>query len=369
LKITLPWLRQAATQTRSNAPLQKSFFRFEREFEFREFSNVEAPVAFKWRAIEIRSLEERLWRRVFARKENHSKRFSASVEVETLLPRDVIIDALKRNEGFRFMTDTYINIDKGRQDPNPVSRYKHFAWTDDPLEQIGINAWHSDVVLIDGEFWIACPCPSYAVDGDRVFPVTVAFPKLSQTGFFERGEDKLGEVSRVRRPFDERGEAGVLSLHFGVDEFDHAVGIARSGVFTSGKRATDETRVPKDDLSVDATRIETLMPQCVVPTAFAAAAMAEAFSMFMDAISLTSDRSVRWVSQFDANALHGLACVQEVAFGRRAADVDPDDLADAVEECLDHLSRSSLDIAPSLRLLMATSIARTRNRAVDMSFL
>ncbi|MBY3433305.1 hypothetical protein HFN89_03885 [Rhizobium laguerreae] len=207
------------------------------------------------------------------------------------------------------------------------------------------------------------------MDGDRVFPVTVAFAELSQTGFFERGEDKLGDVSRLRRPFDERGDAGALSLHFGVDEFDHAVSIARSGVFALGGRVLEAGSLPVQPVRVHAVRIETVMAQCVVPTALAASAMAESLSMFMESISQTSYHSTRDIGQFDADALRGLACIQEVAFKRKVDDIDPDDLADAVEACLDHISRSSLQIPDALKLLLTTSIARTRNRTVDMSFL
>lgn len=367
MKVILPWLRQASTKTRSNAYPQESYFRVDREFEFREFSAVEAPVAFKWGDTEIRTMDDRLWRRVFAREETYSRRFSASVKGEKILSKDGILDALKRNEGFRFMTDTYINIDKSRLDKHSPAHYKYFEWTDSPLEQIGIDAWHTDVVLIDDEFWIACPCPSYAVDGDRVFPVTVAFPKLSRTDVYEDNSDKLGDVSRFRRPFDQRGDANALSLHFGVDEFEHAIAIGRSGAFKSGDRDIDDDWHSVKAVRVQATKIETIMPQCVVPTALAAAAMAEAYSSLMSAVSWSggSSRSIR---QFDAHALRGVACIQEVAFQKKADEIDPDELADAVEACLDHFSRSSLEIADSLKLLLTTCIARTRNRAVDMSF-
>jgi hypothetical protein len=367
LKITLPWLRQVSTKTRSNAYPHESYFRVDREFEFKEFSVVEAPVAFKWGETEIRTMDDRLWRRVFARQEAYSRRFSASVAGEKILSKDGILEALKRNEGFRFMTDTYINIDKSRLDKHPGSHYKYFEWTDGALEQIGIDAWHSDVVLIDDEFWIACPCPSYAVDGERVFPVTVAFPKLTQTGFYEHNSDKLGDVSRFRRPFDHRGDANALSLHFGVDEFEYAIAIARSGAFKSGDRDFDDEWHSLKAVDVQATKIETMMSQCVVPTAFAAAAMAEAYSSLMSAVSWSGGLS-RSIRQFDAPALRGAACIQEVAFQKKAEDIDPDELADAVEACLDHFSRSTMEIADSLKLLLTTCIARTRNRAVDMSF-
>jgi hypothetical protein len=278
VKITLPWLRQARTKARSNGYDRESFFRFEREFEFREFSAYEAPVAFSWTDVEIRSMEGRLWRRVFASAERHSRRFSASVVKDTVLSRDVIIEALLKNEGFRFMTDTYVNIDKSRIDPKPASSYKYFEWTDDQLEKIGIEAWHSDVILIDDEFWIACPCPMYAVDDNRVVPVTVAFPKLSQAGFYEQNVDKLGDVSRVRRPFDERAEDGALSLHFGVDEFEHAVATARAGAVAERGRLVEDAEVLSAPRRVFASRIETLLPQCVVPTALATYAMREAYS-------------------------------------------------------------------------------------------
>jgi hypothetical protein len=367
LKVTLPWLRQASTKMRSNAYAHESYFRVDREFEFKEFASIEAPVAFKWGDTEIRSLEDRLWRRVFARQETYSRRFSALVDGERILSKDGILDALKRNEGFRFMTDTYVNIDKSRLDRHPSSHYKYFEWTDGPLEQIGIDAWHADVVLIDDEFWIACPCPSYTVDGERVFPVTVSFPKIAETGFYEQNGDRLGDVSRFRRPFDQRADANALSLHFGVDEFEHAVAIARSGAFNSGSRDIDDDWHSVTAVDVNATKIETLIPQCVVPTALAAAAMGEAFSSLMSAVSSSSGYS-KSVRNFDGHALRGIACIQDVAFGKKAADIDPDELADAVEACLDYYSRSSLQIAPSLKLLLTTCIARTRNRAVDMSF-
>ncbi|MCS4089674.1 hypothetical protein [Rhizobium sp. BK176] len=372
MKVTLPWLRQASTKTRSNSYPHESYFRIDREFEFKEFSATEAPVAFKWADTEIRTMEDRLWRRVFARREAYSQRFSASVD--GLLSKDVILDALKRNEGFRFMTDSYINIDKSRLDKHPASHYKYFEWTDKPLEQIGIDTWHSDVVLIGDQFWIACPCPSYSVDGERVIPVTVAFPKLTGTGLYECNDDKLGDVSRSRRPFDHRGDANALSLHFGVDELEHAVAIARSGAFKAGYRDVEDDWDNEDDngishkpVRIQTTEIETIMPQCVVPPALAVAAMAEAFSSFMSAVSYKNGHG-KPIRQFDAHALRGVACIQEVAFDKKAEDIDTDELADAVEACLAHLSQSSSDVPAPLRLLLTTCIARTRNRAVDLSF-
>lgn len=367
MKITLPWLRQARTKTRSNGHDRKSFFRFEREFEFREFSVHEAPVAFSWTGVDIRFMEDRLWRRVFARSERHSKRFSASVVHDTVLSRDVIIDALLRNEGFRFMTDTYINIDRSRIDPKPASSYKYFEWTDDELEKIGIETWRSDVVLIDGEFWIACPCPTYSVDDDKVVPVTVSFPKLRQEGFYEWNADRLGDVSRTRRPFDERADAGALSLHFGVDEFEHAVAMARAGVVAEHGRFVEDAALLPAPRRVFAAKIETLMPQCVVPTALAPFAMIEAHSMFVSAVS-HDDSGYRSIRQFDAPALKGMAALQEVTFGRKPEDVDPDDLADAMEACLAGFAASSLNVSEAIRIVVTTSIARTRNRAVDMPF-
>ncbi|MCV9963611.1 hypothetical protein OIU34_17060 [Pararhizobium sp. BT-229] len=368
MKITLPWLRQARTKTRSNGYYHESFFRFEREFEFREFSAYEAPVAFSWPDVDIRSMEGRLWRRVFARSERHSRRFSASVVQDTVLSRDVIVGALLRNEGFRFMTDTYVNIDRSRIDPKPASGYKYFEWTDDELEKIGIEAWHSDVVLIDGEFWIACPCPTYAVDDDRVLPVTVAFPKLRQQEFYERSVDKLGDVSRSRRPFDERADDGALSLHFGVDEFEHAVAIARAGAVAERGRIVEDAEALSAPRRVFASKIETLLPQCVVPTALAPCAMMEAHSMFVSAVSHDDDGRYRGIRQFDAPALKGMAALQEVTFGRDLEDVDPDDLADAMEACLAGFSTSTVPVPEAIRIVVTTSIARTRNRAFDMPF-
>jgi hypothetical protein len=368
LKITLPWLRQARTKSRTNGQDCLSFFRFDRDFEFREFSAIDAPVAFSWTDIDIRSMEGRLWRRVFARAERHSKRFSAKVTQDTPLSREIIIDALKRNEGFRFMTDTYVNIDRSRQDPNPVSKYKHFEWTDDELEQIGVEAWHSDVVLIDDDFWIACPCPTYTVAEDRVFPVTVAFPKLTQAGYFERSVDKLGDVSRVRRPFDERADAATLSLHFGVDEFEHAVTIARSGAVAVGGKIAESNSLDPGQGRVFASRIETSMPQCVVPTELAPYAMREAYSMFVTMVSYNQGRQYRTISEFDAHALRGMSALQEVTFGRTLAKIDPDDLADAMEACMSEFVKSVITVPEAIRVVVATSISRTRNRAVDMLF-
>lgn len=313
-------------------------------------------------------MEDRLWRRVFARSERHSKRFSASVDLDTILSRDVIIEALQRNEGFRFMTDTYVNIDRSRIDPKPAPSYKYFEWTDDELEKIGIEAWHSDVVLIDNEFWIACPCPTYTVDDNRVLPVTVAFPKLSQEGFYEQSVDKLGDVSRFRRPFDERAETGALSLHFGVDEFEHAVAIARSGAVAERGRFVEDAESLSAPRRVFAAKIETLMPQCVVPTALAPFAMIEAHSMFVSAVSQDYAGHHRSIRKFDAPALKGMAALQEVTFGQKLEDVDPDDLADAMEACLASFAASSLNVSEAIRIVVTTSIARTRNRAVDMLF-
>jgi hypothetical protein len=366
MKLTLPWLRQARTTKRANGHPRESFFRFDRQFEFHEFTAVDAPEAFRWDDVSIRFMDDRLWRRVFARRQQHSQRFSASVMKDTTLPRDVIVAALKQNEGFRFMTDTYINIDKSRIDPDPPSKYKTFEWTDDPLEGMGIEAWHSDIVLIDGEFWIACPCPSYAVEDNRVFPVTVAFPKMSETVFFERSSDKLGDVCRMRRPFDERGRNGAFSVHFGVDEFEYAINIARSGAARCKDSSTKGSSSDEIVRQVQTAGIEILMPQCATKSEMAPFAMIEAFERFMESVSQTPSGHLRGIEEFDSAALRGMACVQAFAYGRRPSDIDPDDLADAVEACLECFAESGLPLAKELEVVLTTSIARVRNRVVSL---
>jgi hypothetical protein len=313
-------------------------------------------------------MEDRLWRRVFASAERHSRRFSSSFLTDTVLRRDDIIEALLKNEGFRFMTDCYVNIDKSRIDPRPTASYKTFEWTDDELEKIGIEAWHSDVVLIGNEFWITCPCPLYTVDHNSVIPVTAAFPKLLGGGFFERSADRLGDVSRHRRPFDERAEASALSLHFGVDEYEHAVTIASSGLFTPQSEPTSKSeRIPATRQGV-ASKIETILPQCVAPTALATAAMTEACSLFVKSVSRDGLGHYRSVQQFDAAALIGMATLQEVAFANTLEEIDPDNLADAMEVCLEKFSSSVVEVPTTLRILMETSIARVRNRVIDTPF-
>lgn len=143
-----------------------------------------APLAARWPGTDIRLHAGKTFRRVFEVEKrldpgsfflsSHGRSYDFPF-VHRLLGVEEVISRLKSGTGIQSLHGRYFELSGPRKSSFPPSRFHRYEYTeaDEVRDRAKIDRWSRSVLLIDGEFWFACPHPVYQVSKPGcVYPTT-----------------------------------------------------------------------------------------------------------------------------------------------------------------------------------------------------
>jgi hypothetical protein len=149
-----------------------------------EVDGDDAPLAARWPGVDIRYYEGRTFRRVFEPEKrlypgsfslsHHGRSFDFPF-VHQLPSFDDILSRLKSGTDIKSLHGRYFELSPQRKSSFPPSRYHRYEYTesDEKRDRAKIERWSRSVLIIDGDFWVACPHPIYQVSKPgAVYPTT-----------------------------------------------------------------------------------------------------------------------------------------------------------------------------------------------------
>lgn len=159
---------------------------FERRVEavIEEVDGDAAPLAARWPGTDIRLHAGKTFRRVFEVEKrldpdsfflsSHGRSYDFPF-VHRLLGVEEVLSRLKDGTGIQSLNGRYFELSGPRKSSFPPSRFHRYEYTeaDEARDRAKIERWSRSVLLIDGEFWFACPHPIYQVSKPGcVYPTT-----------------------------------------------------------------------------------------------------------------------------------------------------------------------------------------------------
>lgn len=337
IDISLPL--KAKAKLRANSYESSTLFPRLARLEVRSVGSDDAPLFVTWKDVEIRWYRERCYRRVFDRPQRSYRSEPHDAEFDyhdnrKVLSADEVRQALRERTYNANFTKGLFDTHQSKVEERPPEKFKSCVFDEAEAEADVAKArrWLEQVLVVDGEFFIWCPYPTYTLTNKGMLPQTASFDTTRFPGRFEVGYGRFG-----------------WNHTFAPDEAD---------LGTALMEGYGHEVAPEGLMTVHA-------PQFLLPKGRTAGrCLTEAVNAFYGGLADGGGRDKSGLRSLSPPVLRALATLQETVHGRKLGDIDPDDLADAFEACLDSLRGVYTEARGGDTVTFRMAIRRVRERPI-----